>query len=178
MAINLNMYLSVPETSADLKEKLRLDLNPDPKERLNALALYLQRAAAGNGSLTMRLKAAAVQASGTVTCASVLAADTVTVAGVVLTAVNGSPAADQFDMSGNDTADAASLASAINANATLAAIVSATSALGVVTITALNGGVAGNQFTLASSNGTRLAVSAAKLSGGTEGTAYSVQVGQ
>jgi hypothetical protein len=178
MAINFNLLLSVPETAADLKEKLRLELNDDPKARLNALAQYLVAAAAGLGSASVRAQVAAVKASGTVTCASVLAADTVTINGVVLTAVNGSPAADQFDMSGNATAEAVSLVSAINANATLAGLVLASNVAGVVTVEALNGGLSGNAITLESSNGTRLAVSAARLAGGTNGTAYSYSVGQ
>jgi len=178
MAINFNILLSVPETAADLKEKLILELNDDPKRRLVKLADYFVAAAAGLGSLTARLQVAAVKASGTVTCASVLANDTVTINGVVLTAVNGTPAANQFDMSGNATAEAASLVAAINANATLAGLVLASNVAGVVTVEALNGGLSGNAISLASSNGTRLAVSAAALAGGTNGTAYSFSVGQ
>lgn len=110
-------------------------------------------------------------ATGTVTCANVSAADTVTINGIVLTAVNGgSPTSEQFDMSGTDTADAASLVSTINSHATLSKYVSANQKAtpdGVVYITALTGGTGGNAYTLASSNGTRLAVSGAVLSGGT-----------
>jgi len=178
MAINFNVLLSVPETAADLKSKLILDLNDDPKRRLVKLADYLVAAAGGLGSLSARLQVAAVKASGTVTCASVLAADTVTINGVVLTAVNGTPAADQFDMSGDATAEAVSLVAAINANATLAGMVLASNVAGVVTVTALNGGVSGNSITLASSNGTRLAVSAARLASGSDGTATTLTVGQ
>jgi len=178
MAINFNILMSVPETDADLKEKLMLVLSDDPKRHLIKLASYLEAAAGGLGSLSARLQVSAVKASGTVTCASVQAADTVTINGVVLTAVSGAPAADQFDISGNDTADAVSLVAAINANATLAGLVLASSALGVVTIEALNGGLSGNAITLASSNGSRLAVSAARLAGGTNGTAYTVTAGQ
>jgi hypothetical protein len=58
------------------------------------------------------------RSTGTVTAAAVLAADTVTMNGVVFTAVNGSPVGNQFDMSGSNTACATSLAAAINACAT------------------------------------------------------------
>ncbi len=75
--------------------------------------------------------------------------------------------ANQFDMSGTDAQTATSLAAAINANATLAAQVSASAANNVVTITALVAGVAGNGISLASSDA-QLAVSAANLAGGTE----------
>lgn len=104
---------------------------------------------------------------GTVTCASVSAADTVTVNGVVFTAVNGgTPTSVQFDMSGSDTADAASLVSAINAHPTLSGVVTAANAAGVVTIRAVTAGAGGDAITLASSTGVRLAVSGATLSGG------------
>lgn len=178
MAINVNLVLTAPETAADFTEKARLALNDDPKSRLNAIANYLVAAAGGQGSVTAKVQVDAVKASGTVTLASVLANDTVTIDGVVLTAVSGTPAANQFDMSGSDTVDAVSFVAAVAANATLASKVVATSALGVVTLTALTAGTAGNSITLASSNGSRLAVSAARLASGTNGTEYTVQVGQ
>lgn len=59
-----------------------------------------------------------VAASGTVICASVSNADTVTINGAAMTAVVGAPAADQFDQSGTDTATATSLALAINSSVT------------------------------------------------------------
>lgn len=55
-------------------------------------------------------------ATGTITCASVAAADTVTLNGQVLTAVAGVAAADQFSIDGNDVADASALVAAINAS--------------------------------------------------------------
>lgn len=116
-----------------------------------------------------------VAASGTVTCASAAAADTVTVAGQAFTAINGgTPTSIQWDMSGGtDALDAVALRDAVNNHATIGLLVHATAALGVVTFTAKVPGVVGNQITLASSNGSRLAVagtSGGKLSGGTEGT--------
>lgn len=178
MAINVNLVITAPETAADFKEKLFLDLNDDPKRRLVKLAQYFDAAAGGLGSVGISAQVAAVKASGTVTLASVAAADTVTINGVVLTAVSGAPAANQFDISGTDTADAVSFVAAVAANATLAGMVLATNVAGVVTLEAKVGGVIGNAITLASSNGTRLAVSAARLAGGTDGTAYTITVGQ
>lgn len=112
------------------------------------------------------------KATGTVTLASVQAADTVTINGVVFTAVSGAPAANQFDISGTDTTSAASLALAINstASALVNQNVTATSALGVVTISSQFYSTGGNINTLASSNGGRLAVSGARLTGGTTDT--------
>jgi phage tail sheath gpL-like len=108
----------------------------------------------------------------TVTCASVDAADTVTVNGVVLTAVSdATPGANEFDMSGTDAACATSLAAAINgsASAMLSTVVSASADDDVVTISCKHKGYLGNAVTLASSDAGRLAVSAARLAGGTGG---------
>jgi phage tail sheath gpL-like len=122
-------------------------------------------------SYTVACRESAVAASGTVTCAAVQAADTVTIAGVTFTAANGSPVGNQFDMSlASDTLVAADLVRSINASATagISGCVTATNVLGVVTITASMPGKLGNAITLASSNGTRLAVSGARLASGAE----------
>lgn len=140
--------------------------------------------------------------SGTVTLASVTAGQTVTIGGVTFTAITGtSTSLTQFDVSGNDTADAAALVAKINAHPFLREQVVASNASGVVTVRqlpfgptqtlglsksgagitvsgttlaaaasvlfcAVEKGQSGNLHTLASSNGTRLAVSGARLTGG------------
>lgn len=108
------------------------------------------------------------RASGTVTAAAVQAGDTVTVNGVVFTAVNGGPVGNQFDMSGTNTQCATSLAAAINAvaDSKLKNLAEAKSTAAVVTVYAKNVGTFGNNYTLASSNGGRLAVSGATLANG------------
>jgi phage tail sheath gpL-like len=74
---------------------------------------------------------------------------------------------NQYNVGADDTATAANLATALNANTTLDGMIVATSALGVVTLTALIPGELGNAVTLAiSANGS---VSAARMSGGTNG---------
>lgn len=100
----------------------------------------------------------ATAASATVTFASAVGADTVTVNGVVFTAVSGAAGANQFDISGGNTTGAASLASSINNSATalVPATVIATAAVGVLTIKAVVPGITGNAYTLATSNNTRL----------------------
>lgn len=159
-------------SAADMNEKLM----PSSGDKSGVVA-DLQNVLAGivSGRMAANLKVTVnpIKASGTVTLASVLAADTVTVAGTVFTAVSGTPTGAQFDISGSDTADAVSLVAAINAHATVSKYVVASSALGVVTLTAVVAGNLGNLVTLASSNGTRLAVSGAVLSGGSNATAYS-----
>lgn len=126
----------------------------------------------GDGRLTFALtRGTGVAASGTITCSSALAGDTVTVAGVVFTADTSRTAGNNdFDISGSDIADATSLVAALNDPTNwvgdppvTASNVGGTSA--VVTVTASSVGTAGNSITLASSGGT-LAVSGANLLNG------------
>jgi hypothetical protein len=128
---------------------------------------YFQKVCSGSRAGVVQTKIGAVKAAGTVTLVSQVATNTVTINGVVLTAVASGATTDQYNVGGGDTTAAASLASAINANTTLDGMVVATSSLGVVTVTALVPGELGNAITLAiSANGS---VSAARMAGGTNG---------
>lgn len=113
------------------------------------------------------LTATQQNATGTVTCVSATAGMTVTVNGLVLTGSN-TPTGNQFDTSGTDTAAAASIVTVINANtsALISGLIGAKNAAGVVTFFAKSPGTAGNAYTLASSDGTALAVSGATLANG------------
>lgn len=75
---------------------------------------------------------------------------------------------NQFDFTGTNTQNATALATAIGASTTaiISKNVSAAGALAVVTLTARVPGHGGNCITLASSNGGRLAVTGARLTGG------------
>lgn len=141
-----------------------------PRKQVEELIRFLSQLASGvrMGKIVVGVNTLpGVAASGTVTCASVLAADTVTVAGQVFTAVNGgTPTSVQFDMSGTDTATAANLAAALSAHTTVGKYVKAANVLGVVTITAVSNGYLGNLVSLATSNNTRLAKSGTALASG------------
>lgn len=143
-----------------------------PRDSLLKLAKTLLALASGHrpGSTTITVRNTGVAATGTVTCAAAAAADTVTINGVAFTAVAGAAGANQFSIDGTDTADAAALAAAINASSTagISGIVSATSDGAVVTVSCMVPGKVGNAITLASSSGVTLAVSGAKLTGGSE----------
>lgn len=105
------------------------------------------------------LSGAGVQATADITFASVANGDTITIAGVVFTAHTNTEAANQFNIDGTDTADAAVAAKVINATATaLAKDVVATSSGAVLTITARRGGISGNAITIATSSGVTLAI--------------------
>ncbi len=97
-------------------------------------------------------------------------ADTVTFDGKVYTAVDGTKSDDtEFDISGSNNADATDLADSIDDDVrpgTSGLSVTATATTATVTIVETLGGTAGNALALASSSGTRLAVSAATLTGG------------
>lgn len=128
-----------------------------------------------SGSVTVQASSAdPVQASGTITLthASIAADDTVTVLGVTLTAKASGAVANQFNIGANATADAVALAACINANATIAQALVATSALGVVTIKAITPGVVGNYLlAMATSNAPGFAI--VQLAGGTGGASGS-----
>jgi phage tail sheath gpL-like len=111
-----------------------------------------------------------VAASATATCASVANADTITVAGTVLTAKTSPSGSAEWARGVSNTADAAALAACINAHATVSKYVTASSSAAVVTITANVKGVIGNLITLVSSDGATLAVTGSgKLASGAGG---------
>jgi phage tail sheath gpL-like len=78
----------------------------------------------------------------------------------------------------SDTASAALLAAAINANATTKTYVTAAAALGVVTITALEPGTMGNAIATvaAGANAGDITVATARLAGGTGGPGNSYTI--
>lgn len=121
------------------------------------------------GTLTLVSAVAITPATGTVVCASVLAADTVTVNGLLYTAVAGAKANnEQFSIDTGDDECATDLADSITNDTRTGTLndVTAVSSTDTVTMTQTVAGLAGDATTLVSSNGTRLAVSGATFSGG------------
>lgn len=111
-------------------------------------------------------------ATGTVTADTAIVADTVTVNGVVYTAVSGTKSDNtEFSIDTGDNETAADLADSINNDTREGAgVVSASASGAVVTLTSNTKGEDANGITLASSDST-LAVSGATLSGaGGDGT--------
>lgn len=113
-------------------------------------------------------------ATGTITLVSAVATNSVTIGKTTFTfsstpTSNTATAVDVEVDGADDTADAAALAAAINANALgVAKYVYATSALGVVTLTSRFVGDIGNLINL-SKSGAPITVSGTYLSGGTGG---------
>lgn len=111
-----------------------------------------------------------VAASATATLVSVADADTVTIAGTVLTGKTSPSGSAQWARGVSDTADAAALVACVNAHTTVSKYVVATSVAGVVTLTANVKGPVGNLITLTSSSNTTLAVTGSgALTGGAGG---------
>lgn len=118
--------------------------------------------------------------SGTITLATAVAGNSVTIGQTVFTA-SASPSSNtatavDWLVTGSDTVAAAALAAAINANTLgVAPYISATSALGVVTITCRVPGVIGNNITL-SKSGAPITLSASFMTGGAGGVAGASEV--
>lgn len=115
-------------------------------------------------------------ATGTVTCATAIANDTVTVNGLLYTGVAGTKSDNtEFSIDTSDTATATDLAASITNDTRTGTIgdVTAVSAVAVVTMTSDLQGSAGNAVTLVSSDGGTLAVSGSgTFTGGTDAAIY------
>lgn len=110
----------------------------------------------------------ALSASQTATFSTFATAlDTVTINGVVLTAVASGATNNQWNITASASGDAANLAAAINAStsANLSGVVHASSLAGVVTVTCNIPGVIGNVLTISKSS-TAITLGGALLAGG------------
>jgi hypothetical protein len=121
------------------------------------------------------------QTGGTITLSGAvftggISADTVTINGLVYTAVAGVKADDtEFSIDGDNTVDAADLADSISGDIRTGTLgeISAVSASAVVTMTSDLEGTAGNAVTLVSSDGATLAVSGSgTFTGGADAADY------
>jgi phage tail sheath gpL-like len=160
------LVIAQDETSANVQRDLYAETG---LQELAGLKIqdFVKKSVSGSKPSTIQTKINAVKATGTITLSSHVATNTVTVNGITFTCMASGATGNQYNVGADDTATAANLATALNANTTLDGMIVATSALGVVTLTALMPGELGNAVTLAiSANGS---VSAARMSGGTNG---------
>jgi len=140
---SVSLVINVPAT-----DLTRFNQSGEAQRSLGNLSKLLQGMAVGALTGTTNVFTSSlnpVRASATATLATAEADNTITIGGTLLTA-KASPAGEsQWLVTGSDTVVAAALAAAINAHSVLSLIVSATSAIGVVTITCVVPGAIGNQ---------------------------------
>lgn len=173
----VKILLSVPDSAATMLAKLGLDATNNVLD-VQYLQELLPEVINGTQLAYAKVSANLVQATGTITFSSLAADDTVTVNGNIFTAKVSPSGANQFALGADDTAAAANFAAKINASA-LAKIVSvltATSALGVVTLTAVQPGLEGNCNTTAISAHGSVSGSG-RLASGTDGTQVAIAYG-
>lgn len=167
-----SLILTVNVDRADVNDFVKPASNP--RTEMTALSTLFARLASGtmNGSvIAQKASVASVAASQTITLTynSISNNDTVTIAGITLTCVTGTPTGAQFKKETSATKTASNLAALINSLTTLNIYVNATSSSGVVTVKANQAGVVGNLITVATSNGTGFVLGAAALAGGAGG---------
>lgn len=171
MACSLVLTVKSEKTQAQVQDLLQISTVKDREAGLNLSGFFKDLAAkVHRGVVDVQTGSAApVAASGTLTLVSAIATDAITIGTTTFTATSTPTLSTDWEIDGaSDTLDAASLAAAINAHATVSQIVTASSATNVVTITAKQKGVVGNFIPLSSADAT-ITASAAFLTGGTGG---------
>ena len=180
MSSSMVITVKSEKTQAQLQDLYKIDSNKY-KEAARLLSGYFKDIASGitRGVVDVQTGSAyPVAASETLTLAGVAADETAVIGGVTFTAKASPSGENEFDQSGDDTADALSLATKIAAHSTLGKIVTASSAVGVVTVSCLLKGVVGNFITLVGdTNITAGAAALASGTGGSEDTASSFSLG-
>lgn len=179
MSSKARFDLSVPVSEATLNGWLRLNASsvstrqPDSIQRISS---YFAAIAGGPFAGSCVVTTGAVQATGliTVTSTGPTNGETITIANTVFTAETSGATGNQFNINASATVVAANIAAAVNASADMAGIVTATSALGVVTLTAVAPGNIGNGLALAES-ATNTTVTA--FASGDDGTVVTVSNG-
>lgn len=145
------------------------NLAPGGLPALVQIQNYFGALCGGNQSAEVTANVGAVSASATITSTgTATAAQTMTLLNVTLTARASAPAANEFVVSATPATQAANIAAAINASASFAGKVVATSNLGIVTVTSVIPGVMANGLQIANVNLANVTVAA--FSGGSNGT--------
>lgn len=158
-----NMYLRINTAANQVDDELLQKLIPDMVD--GAQLAYA------------KISHSAVQATATITSTgAAVAAETITVANVVLTAVASGavPANGEWNVSATPATQAASIALAINSISTLSGIAQATSDLGVVTVTAVQPGKSGNGLQISES---ATNVTATAFASGSDGSQVAINYG-
>jgi phage tail sheath gpL-like len=168
-----NIVINTVDTAAMVLDQLDPQPNADSPNSLDRLARYidgLANSAFYYNTVTEAIGAIQAVATFTVTSTGPTNGQVGTLVNQNLTAETSgaNPALGQFNINASPTIVAANMALAINSTPLIAALVTATSALGVVTITAKHAGTAGNGFEISAGNLSNVAAGA--FAGGGPGT--------
>jgi phage tail sheath gpL-like len=154
-------------SAATVKGRLRLNVTGYAPSVIERVGSYFSTVAGAIHTGRLSIVTTAVQATGTITLSSLANNDTITVNGVVYTAkTSGASGLNQFNLGASDTTAAANFVAKLNADTStsITDVVTATSALAVITFTSVVPGNVGNAITIAiSAHGT---ASAARLASG------------
>jgi hypothetical protein len=174
----VKILLSVPDSAATMNSTyLQLNTAAQQVSGIGMVNLISDMIEGSQLSYT-KVSTGAVQATATMTSTgAAVNNETALVANVTLTAkTSGAVAANgEFNLSATPTTQATNIAAAINAVAGLSGIVTATSALGVVTITAVQPGKTGNGLQISEG---LTNVTATAFSGGSDGSQVAVNYGR
>lgn len=174
----VNILMSVPDSAVTMTNILQLNTAANQVDVLNLEKLITDMVDGSQVSYT-KISTGAVQATGTGTFTGAAVADQTMTIGQTTFTAKASPneALNQYLVSATVALEAASLARAINASTGLAGVVTATSALGVVTITAVQPGLTGNFIVTADVDTDNFTFAQAHLATGATGSQVSVNFG-
>jgi hypothetical protein len=175
MASLQRLVITSVGTAADFKSMC--SLAPGKLPALNNFIDYLSGLSGGAQlGASLAFKLGCVQAAGTLTVATGGSAnnETCSICNITFTAKTSGATGNQFNISATAATQATSMAAAINASSDLTGKVTALAQNGVVTITSVVPGLLGNGMQL--SAGTLANVTLSAFAGGTDGTAYSIDL--
>lgn len=150
MASKFRLDVTVQENANGAISQIQ-PLKKSPAMILGNIGRYFEGLGMGRVGTSTRVVTTAVAATGSVLFASFVEDDTITVGATVLTGKDSPSGENQFEVDGNDAADAAAFAACVNAHSVLSKYVSASANSATVTLTILVPGVIGNGVTLARS---------------------------
>lgn len=178
MSSLVRIVLTSNGTAADFKSQC--NLAPGGLDANQSFENYIGGLSGGNvpgASLAFQVGATKAYATFTFSSTGPTNGQTCTICGVTFTAVTSDATGDQFNINATPATVAANLASAINAAASMAGIVTASSSGAVTTLTAVVPGKMGNGLVCANVNLSNTVVASFAASAAVDGTAYSYNLG-
>lgn len=170
-----NVVITTVDTAAMVLDQLYPATGGAVPESLMRLGRYVDGLSNGNFYFTSVLEQiGAIQATATITSTGTASNnETMSVCNQTLTAkTSGADStAGEFNISGTVATQATSIALAINSTVAIAAFLTATSSLGVVTVTAKAAGTIGNAYQMSEALSN---VTVTQFTGGTNGTAVTL----